>query len=220
MAKCVVTGANKGIGLQIVRLLTSRGDTVTALCRKASPELRQMAGVNIIEDIELTKISELSLLGSQVTENFDLLINNAGVLYNESLEDLNFETILEQLTVNALAPLAIVNALKHKINSGGKIAMITSRMGSISDNSSGGYYGYRMSKTALNSASKSLAIDLANQNISVGIYHPGFVKTDMTGHAGMIGPEESASNIVASIDKLGSDSSGKFLHAYGENLPW
>ena len=100
------------------------------------------------------------------------------------------------------------------------MALITSRMGSIADNDSGGSYGYRMSKSALNAAGKSLALDLASAGIAVGLFHPGWVSTDMTNHNGQISAEQSASMLLARIDRLNQENSGTFWHANGEVLPW
>jgi len=133
---------------------------------------------------------------------------------------MNIETIREQFEVNALAPLRIVNALQSNLNPDGKVAMITSRMGSISDNGSGGRYGYRMSKAALNAASMSLSKDLSSQDVAVGIYHPGYVQTDMVNHGGDISADESAGRIVSLINELTMKDSGVFRHSNGEVLPW
>ena len=103
---------------------------------------------------------------------------------------------------------------------GAKVALITSRMGSIADNSSGGSYGYRMSKAALNAAGRSLAIDLAARGIAVGLLHPGYVRTDMTGGSGNVEASEAAAMLVARIDELDAAKSGSFRHANGEELPW
>jgi NAD(P)-dependent dehydrogenase (short-subunit alcohol dehydrogenase family) len=104
--------------------------------------------------------------------------------------------------------------------SGSKIAVITSRMGSIGDNTSGGSYGYRMSKAAANMAGVSLARDLRSKGISVAMIHPGFVKTDMTGQGGKVAPADAARGVIARIDALGLETSGGFWHASGERLPW
>ena len=119
-----------------------------------------------------------------------------------------------------MAPLRITSSLLDKLKAGSKVIMITSRMGSIEDNTSGGYYGYRMSKAALNMAGMSLANDLSRRNIAVGLVHPGFVSTRMTGYGGLIEPPESAKNIIQTIDKISMDNTGAFLHAEGEELPW
>jgi NAD(P)-dependent dehydrogenase (short-subunit alcohol dehydrogenase family) len=114
----------------------------------------------------------------------------------------------------------VTAALLPLMNEGGKIAIITSRMGSIDDNSSGGSYAYRMSKGAVNMAGASLAVDLRPRRISVAILHPGFVRTGMTKHRGNVEPSEAAAGLLAHIDELTLDTSGGFWHASGERLPW
>jgi len=149
-----------------------------------------------------------------------VLINNAGVLSDESLDDLDLDRIRRQFEVNSLGPLRVTAALRRNLRSGAKVAIITSRMGSIDDNTSGGRYGYRMSKAAVNMAGRSLAHDLRPDGIAVAILHPGFVRTGMTGHTGLIDPPESAAGIIARIDELTAETSGSFWHANGELLPW
>ena len=150
----------------------------------------------------------------------DLLVLVAGLLRSVPLDPLDVASIREQFEVNALAPLRIAAAVCERIPKGGKIALLTSRMGSIADNSSGAHYGYRMSKAALNAAGKSLAIDLAPRGVSVGIYHPGYVRTRMTGNSGLMDADESARLLLAHMDALDASRSGVFLHANGETLPW
>jgi NAD(P)-dependent dehydrogenase (short-subunit alcohol dehydrogenase family) len=127
--------------------------------------------------------------------------------------------VLRQFEVNALAPLLLARALLPHLGAGSKLALISSRMGSIDDNGSGGYYGYRMSKVALNMAGRSLAIDLRPRGIAVAILHPGMVATRMVGFTG-IPPEEAARGLLARINELSPATSGQFFHANGELLPW
>ena len=122
--------------------------------------------------------------------------------------------------MNALAPLRVTEALLPNLKEGSKVAMITSRMGSIADNGSGSRYGYRMSKAALNAAGKSLSLDLKDQGISVVLLHPGFVQTDMVNHAGDIPAETAAERLIQRIDELSLDTTGQFFHSNGEGLPW
>ena len=150
----------------------------------------------------------------------DILINNAGISKNETLNKMNFEDIKDQLAINAIAPLRITHALLSNLHAGSKIGLITSRMGSIEDNGSGAYYGYRMSKAALNAAGKSLANDLKGKDISVAILHPGFVSTRMVGFSGEVSPEKAAKGLVTRLDELTVATTGTFWHANGENLPW
>ena len=150
----------------------------------------------------------------------DVLINNAGVLRNETLDNMDTESVEDQFRINALGPLRVTHSLLGSLHEGAKIAMITSQMGSVADNGMGGYYGYRMSKSALNSASRSLSIDLEPRGIAVAIIHPGFVQTGMTGGAGNIDAATAARQIAERIDELTPDNSGSFWHSNGEVLPW
>jgi NAD(P)-dependent dehydrogenase (short-subunit alcohol dehydrogenase family) len=124
------------------------------------------------------------------------------------------------LNTNALGPLRIVESLLTKLQDASKLAFITSRMGSIADNTSGGRYGYRMSKVALNMAAVSLSYDLAARHIPVGIYHPGLVGTEMIGGVGNVTPDEAAASIVERINELDMTKTGQFFHANGERLLW
>lgn len=220
MARYLITGANRGIGLEFASQLSAAGHEVIALCRKASKELTALKGVTIIDGVELKNFESLGSLNSKIDGEIDVVVNNAGVLFNDDMDALDFASINAQMQINAFAPLALVSALSSKIKVGGKVVMITSRMGSIEDNSSGGYYGYRMSKAALNAASKSLSIDLKGKKVSVGIFHPGFVRTEMTGFQGTINPDQSVSKILKLVDKLKLEDSGTFYHVNGSVLPW
>jgi NAD(P)-dependent dehydrogenase (short-subunit alcohol dehydrogenase family) len=220
MASALITGANRGIGLELARQLKARGDTVTAVCRQSSVELDAL-GVRIERGIDVADARSIEQLRARVGDQpLDLLINNAGILHHESLGSLEFDAMLRQFEVNALGPLRVTEALLPRLGRGAKIALITSRMGSIADNGSGGAYGYRMSKSALNAAGVSLARDLAARGIAVVILHPGFVRTDMTGGNGMVEASESAAGLIARIDELTLENSGRFLHMNGEALPW
>jgi NAD(P)-dependent dehydrogenase (short-subunit alcohol dehydrogenase family) len=216
----VITGVNRGIGLAIARVYRKRGDRVIALCRRASEALRG-SGAEIVEGVDVTSSEALQRAALQV-ESADVLIANAGVLSNEPLASVgdDRDRIERQFAVNALGPLLTVHAFADKLARGARVALITSRMGSIADNSSGGSYGYRMSKAALNAAGRSLAIDLAPRGVAVGLLHPGYVRTDMTGGRGNVEASEAAAMLVERIDELDASNSGSFRHANGEALPW
>jgi NAD(P)-dependent dehydrogenase (short-subunit alcohol dehydrogenase family) len=152
--------------------------------------------------------------------SIDLLVNNAGVLSVETLTSLDLDAVRRQLEVNAIAPLRVTHALLPRLASGAKIGIVTSRMGSIGDNGSGSYYGYRMSKAAVNAAGVSLARDLKGRGIAVILLHPGMVKTAMTGNHGNVEPADAARGLLARLDELTVATTGRFLHASGEELPW
>ena len=221
MATYLVTGANRGIGLEYSRQLQARGDQVIAVCRTASPELEAL-GVPIEAGIDLASEAAIAELVTRLQGvPLDGLILNAGILQSMGLEDLDAEAIRRQFEVNALAPLLLVRALLEQLPRGAKVALMTSRMGSIDDNSSGGSYGYRMSKVALNIAGKSLAIDLRPRGIAVAILHPGLVRTRMINFNPQgISPEQAVHGLLERIDALTLETSGTFWHANGEVLPW
>ncbi|PHR84606.1 MAG: short-chain dehydrogenase [Colwellia sp.] len=221
----VITGANRGIGLAMAKICQQRGDTVYALCRQSSPQLNALK-INIIEGIDIATDTGITHAKSALAGvAIDLLINNAGILRDESLSNFNKDTIIEQFNVNALAPIALTQALLSHLPKNSKVALITSRMGSITDNSSGGRYGYRMSKAALNIAAVSLAKDLAENKIAVGIYHPGYVQTDMVNALGQtsngdISSDVAAKRLLTLMTELTMAESGVFKHSNGEILPW
>lgn len=220
MAAILITGAGRGIGLALTRQLAARGDRVIALCRTPSPELEQIEGIRIIGDIEVTDHAAIGRLATQLDKQpLDIVIHNAGILSDESLTDLDIARIEHQFAVNSIAPLHITQALLPNLRNGSKVVLISSLMGSIADNGSGGMYGYRMSKAALNMAGKTLAIDLKPAGIAVGLFHPGLVATAMTQGQG-ISPEEAAGHLLDRIDQLSLATSGQFWHANGEPLPW
>lgn len=220
MTTVVITGANRGIGLELVKHYRSIKCDVIALCRNSSDELNK-TGAKVISQVDVGKPDMLHDSLRQISDKkIDLLINNAGVLAKESLEDLDPHTIEHQFIVNALGPLLITQCLLKKLKQGSKVIHITSRMGSMADNTSGGYYGYRMSKAALNAAGVSMAQDLKQSGIAVGLLHPGYVQTDMVNHNGDISAQEAATRLAARISEVNLDNTGGFWHSNGEQLPW
>jgi NAD(P)-dependent dehydrogenase (short-subunit alcohol dehydrogenase family) len=221
MTTFLVTGANRGIGLEYCRQLHGRGDQVIAVCRTVSPELEAL-GVRIEAGIDLSRDDGPAQLVERLDgQPLDGLILNAGILEATSLEDLDPESLRRQFEVNALAPLRLTRALLAQLRPGSKLVLMTSRMGSIDDNSSGGSYGYRMSKVALNMAGQSLAIDLRPRGIAVAILHPGLVRTRMINFNPQgISPEQAVHGLLERIDALTLETSGTFWHANGAVLPW
>jgi NAD(P)-dependent dehydrogenase (short-subunit alcohol dehydrogenase family) len=221
MVTYLITGANRGIGYEYCRQLKERGDTVIAVCRSASEELKQL-GVRVEEGVDITSDASVADLRDRLGgTTIDVVINNAGIIKRVTLEDLDFDSIREQFEVNALGPLRVTHALLPLLKAGSKIVLMTSRMGSIADNTSGSSYGYRMSKVALSMAGKSLAHDLKPRGIAVAILHPGLVQTRMTNFtSGGITPEESVKGLLKRIDELMLENTGTFWHANGEVLPW
>lgn len=219
----LVTGSNRGIGLELCRQLKQRGFDVIATCRHRSPALNEL-GVEIIEDVEVSDPVSLHNLSDKLGDRkIDWLINNAGIAGGLGLADIDANTVesfKRMFEVNSLGPLLTAQALLKHLQSGSKIGLVTSRMGSIADNDSGGSYAYRMSKAALNAAGKSLSIDLKDKGIAVAILHPGWVRTDMTGHGGLVDTDESARGLLDRMAELNLDNSGTFWHMNGDILPW
>lgn len=219
MATYIITGANRGIGLEYCRQLQARGDEAIAVCRTPSEDLKAL-GIPIIDGIDITREEDVAALAKQLRgTTIDVLINNAGIIQRVPLDNLDFASIRQQFEVNAVGPLRVTSQLLPLMASGSKVILMTSRMGSIEDNTSGGSYGYRMSKVALSMAGKSLSLDLAPRGIAVAILHPGLVQTRMTGFSG-ITPEESVVGLLQRIDGLSLENTGTFWHAKGEVLPW
>ena len=221
MQTVLVTGANRGIGLEYCRQLHQRGEQVIAVCRNSSAELDAL-GVRVEAGLDLSQEADIAELVRRLDGlPLDVVILNAGILEATRLDDLDVESIRRQFEVNALAPLRLAQALLPQLHAGSKLALMTSRMGSIDDNTSGGSYGYRMSKVALNMAGKSLAVDLQPRGIAVAILHPGLVRTRMVNFNPQgIAPEEAVRGLLERIDALTLESSGTFWHANGEVLPW
>ena len=221
MGTYLVTGANRGIGLEYCRQLKARGDNVIAVCRSASEELKNL-GIAIETEVDITSDKDVANLVKRLDgKTIDVLINNAGILERVSLDNLDIDSIRRQFEVNAIGPLRLTHALLNNLKSGSKVIMMTSRMGSIDDNTSGGSYGYRMSKVAMSMAGKSLSEDLKSKNIAVAILHPGLVKTRMTGFNNSgITPAQSVKGLLARIDELNMENTGTFWHSNGEILPW
>jgi NAD(P)-dependent dehydrogenase (short-subunit alcohol dehydrogenase family) len=219
MTTVLITGANRGIGLEMARLYTDRGDEVIAVCRRSSPELDGL-DVQVIDNVDVTSDDSLVALERALGgRRLDRLVNNAGILERNALENLDWSSIERQFRVNAIGPLRVTRALLGNLGKGSKVFIITSRMGSIDDNTSGGSYGYRMSKAAVNMAGKSLSVDLEEAGIAVMLLHPGWVATDMTGQTG-IPVKESAQGLVRQMDRLGIEQTGTFWHQEGYPLPW
>ena len=211
MSTYLITGSNRGIGLELCNQIHKRGDEVIATCRRASPELINL-GVRIEENIDISSEEAITDLAKKLSGvNLDCIIHNAGIYEFNSLEDFQKNSILRQFEVNALSPIIMTQSLRHLLKRSSKVAFITSRMGSIGDNSSGSSYGYRMSKVALSMGAKSLSIDLLKEEIYVAILHPGLVSTRMTGFTrNGINTEESANGILKRIDSLNKNNSDTF----------
>lgn len=220
MNKVVITGCNRGIGLQLCTQYHARGDEVIGVCRTTSETLSAL-GICIIEGIDVSVVDDVAALAQELHgESIDILINNAGILRPDRLGSIDYDVMLEQFRVNTLGPLRVTEALLPNLRQGSRVAIVTSRVGSIEDNSSGNNYGYRASKTAVNMVGTNLRHDLEPKGIAVILLHPGYVRTDMTGGSGGTSPEESAKGLIERIDELDLENTGGFWHAEGYRLPW
>jgi NAD(P)-dependent dehydrogenase (short-subunit alcohol dehydrogenase family) len=222
----VVVGADKGIGLEIVKALAARAEQdVVAVClgdgKEAAPHATVIDGVNV------TSGADVARMAAQLRERFntiDTLFHISGIMSMDILGELDFEQAKREFDVNALGPLRTVEACLKLLAEGSKVGIVTSRIGSLSDNSSGGQYAYRLSKVAANMAGLNLHHDLSKRGIAVRMLHPGMVKTDLVkiypGEFNYITPAEAAAGLIARMDELTLASSGEFRHANGELLPW
>ena len=221
MATWLVTGASRGIGLDLVRQVHARADHVIATCRTRTPEL-DAVGCRVVDGIDVGSddvgAALLEVLGDG--QPVDVVVNNAGLARWDTLETIDVDAAREELEVNALGPLRVTLALLPRLGPGAKIALISSKAGSIGDGPSGRNYGYRMSKAALNMLGANLAADLAPRGIHVGVFHPGFVRTEMTQGGGNVDPPESAAGLIRQIDALDASRSGRFFHADGSEVAW
>ena len=219
MATVVITGCNRGIGLELCRQYTTRGDDVVAVCREPGDELRD-TGAEIVDGVDVADDGATERLRQALGDrHVDILVNNAGILRRDTLDDVDYDDMVEQYRVNTVGPLRVTRALLDNLSKGSKIGIVTSRVGSVEDNESGAYYGYRSSKAAANMVGMSLHRDLADRGIHVMLLHPGFVATDMTGGQG-VSAVDSAAGLIARLDELGPETSGTFWHAEGYPLPW
>ncbi len=221
MATWLVTGANRGIGLELTRQLHARGDTAIATCRSSSPELAAV-GCRVLEGIDVGSddVGEKLDAGLEPGERIDVLVNNAGIGGWDALDRIDFDLARRQYDVNALGPLRVTLALLPRLERGAKIGFVSSKAGSIGDRPSGGNYGYRMSKTALNMGAANLAAELGPRGILVVVLHPGFVRTEMTNGGGNVDPPEAAAGLIARLDELDESGHGTFVHANGDAVPW
>lgn len=223
----LVTGASRGLGLEFARSWIGRGAYVIATARNLATceELRSLQSQHPEQlrllQLDVSEERSIELMASAVGNTpVDLLINNAGVLHVETLANMDFASILLQFRVNALGALQVTHALLGNMSDGARVVNITSRMGSLDDNTSGGYYGYRMSYAAQNMATRSMAVDLKSRGIIVVAMHPGMVQTDMTRGFGMLTASESVAGMNDVIAALTPEQTGLFLHYQGTTLPW
>lgn len=223
----LITGANRGLGLEFVKQYALDNYEVIACTRKINKKddlhRLQASFKNIsIHTLDVENFLSIDQFAKTLTKPIDILINNAGLYPNSSFDHINYETWLNAFKINTLAAFKMVKAFLPHLKKGElkKIASLTSKMGSIDDNSGGGEYLYRSSKTALNMVMKSLSIDLKPHDMSLITLHPGWVRTDMGGPNGLIDVDESVTGMKRQIDKLSIKTSGQFIAYDGKKIPW
>lgn len=226
MPTLLITGANRGIGLELTKRYAADGWTVIAACRdpQTATALKTLRGVTV-EALDVTDYAAVDALAAKYSGTaIDLLLNNAGIYGNRdgALTVSDFDTYLQVLRVNSVAPMKLALAFLPNLKAtkgGAKIATISSRMGSISQGG-GGSYAYRASKAAINAGMRNLALDLKSSGISCITLHPGWVKTDMGGAGADIDVATSAAGLKTVIDGLTLKDTGKFYNYDGGEIPW
>ena len=215
-----IIGSNRGVGLKLVEKFNTGNNKVYAFCREASNELKSLEPKSVIEDFDVSKTEQMKQkLDNLNVENFDTVIHVAGILKEDSSETFD-EDLIEQFKVNSIGPINTYNSFFNYLNAGSKFAVLTSQLGSVAKNESGGRFGYRMSKAAANMACKNIAVKAEKSKITVLILHPGYVETDMTGHDANITSSESAAGLKKLINNKNTSDNGTFWHVNGEQLPW
>ncbi|MBX7148816.1 SDR family oxidoreductase [bacterium] len=224
MSTYFISGINKGIGLALAAKLLSQGHRVLGTYRTLSPalsELKKNHATLSIFKMDVNDETSIEKVKKEI-QVIDVLINNAGVLteYNVGLEELSLAEVQKTFEVNVLGTMRVTRAFLPLLQRSGhpKIITISSKVGSIADNTSGFAYGYRMSKTALNMFNKSLSIEFSK--ITCVVLHPGWVQTDMGGMNAPTTPQESASGLAQVIESLSLRDTGKFFDFRGETIPW
>ena len=223
----LITGTNKGLGLEFVKQFAIEGYQVIACTRKINKkdelhQLQEKFKTISICKLDIANFSSIDQFAKLFKKPIDILINNAGVYPDSSVDHVDYKAWLNAFKINTLAAFKMTKAFLPHLKKGRlkKIASLTSKMGSIDDNSGGGEYIYRSSKTALNMVMKSLSIDLKPYDLSVITLHPGWVRTDMGGPNGLIDVDESVAGMKRQIDKLTIRTSGQFIAYDGKKIPW
>ncbi|RJU94602.1 MAG: SDR family NAD(P)-dependent oxidoreductase [Candidatus Poseidoniales archaeon] len=224
MPTAMVTGANRGIGLEMVRQLLDRDYEVHATYRSAKGGLGDINNPRLtLHRMDVRNTDEVVAAVGAVGLSLDLLVNNAGVADGRwsTIAEIDFNIVSDVMEINAIAPVRVTqHALPLLANDGGTVLMITSLMGSIGDCASGRSYAYRASKTALNMFTTAMKNELRDQGISLLLIHPGWVETDMGGPNAPLSVEESVEGIMARVDEQTLDMSGRFVDYAGTHLPW
>jgi len=220
----VVTGANRGLGLELCRQLKQAGAQVIGTARDPQGAIDLRALEIRVEALDVADAESVAAFAQRLGDtSVDLLINNAGVGgAGEGISELDIDDAERKFQINSLGPIRVTQALMPHLRrgKGRKIAHVSSRMGSISDNGEGGYYGYRISKAALNMFNRSLAVELVGQGFVCVVLHPGWVRTRMGGSSAPQSPEASARGLLRIINRLRRQDTGRFIDYTGAEIPW
>jgi len=226
MATYLIIGADRGIGYSVCRQLSDRGDKVVSVCM-GTGDAYSGTVIEVVPNIDVTSDSAIAEMAAALTardETIDILIHVAGVLGLDELGKIDYDDVRRQFEINTIGPLRAVEAALPHLAPNAKIGVITSRVGSLSDNGSGQMYAYRISKAGANMVTLNLHHDLSERGIAVAALHPGMVATDLTkdfpGDFDYITPDEAAEGLLHRMDMLSLETSGRFWHANGEELAW
>ncbi len=226
MATYLIIGADRGIGYSICRQLSGRGDKVVSVCMGAGDAYSGTV-IEVVPNVDVTSDGAIAGMAAALAsrgETMDVLIHVAGVLGLDELGRIDYDDVRRQFEINAIGPLRAVEAALPHLAPNAKIGVITSRVGSLSDNGSGQMYAYRVSKAGANMVTLNLHHDLSKRGIAVAALHPGMVATDLTkdfpGDFDYITPDEAAEGLLRRMDMLSLETSGRFWHANGEELAW
>lgn len=227
MPTVFITGASQGLGLEFARQYAADGWRVIGTCREpaTADALAHLQGDVEIHPLDVTDHDQIQALAKTLKrQTIDVLLNNAGIYGPRPTPfgHVDYEAWRQVMNVNAMAPLKVCESFVDHVAAGDLkiMAALTSKMGSIADNSSGGSYIYRSSKVALNAVMKSLAVDLESRGITVFVLHPGWVKTDFGGPSALISADESVSGMRSVISGARLDDSGAFFNYDGKSIPW
>jgi NAD(P)-dependent dehydrogenase (short-subunit alcohol dehydrogenase family) len=223
MPRVLITGAGRGIGLEFARQYAANGWSVVATCRNeaAAQELRALPGELAVEFLDMRDHPALVRFHERLSGPLDLFIANAGLTRPDGYAAEDADGWLEVLDVNCVAPTFLARHLAPQVIAAkGNMIAITSQMGSISDNGSGGWNAYRASKAALNAAWRSMAVEMAAQPVAIAMLHPGWVQTDMGGRGATLSRPDSVAAMRSLIERLPREKKGVFLNYLGEELPW
>jgi NAD(P)-dependent dehydrogenase (short-subunit alcohol dehydrogenase family) len=226
MPSVLVVGADRGIAHALSRQLAARGDTVVAACLIGNDEL-SAAGIRVEGGVDVTSQASVDALAARLTAEgakLDSVFHVAGVLGLDEFGSIDYDDVRRQLEINTIGPLRTIEAIRDLLHDGSKVGIVTSRVGSLGDNSSGGMYAYRISKAGANMVALNLHHELSQRGISVLALHPGMVATALTkdypGDYDYITPDQAAAGLIADLDALTPQTSGRFQHSNGTFLPW